>query len=194
MNVGCETGNSRNKCPICRTKICPEVLPSAKFTIHMNDLVSELKDNRMKLRYYIDLEQDLNSQIDDLNESEAISYRQLKVYKKKLNFERLVSKNRKSIIHKLFRHIKTTYEVVDDYTFLEASDGDLGGDLSTVLNIDPSESAYESDDSSLWVNHEHYLLSPDDLDLISDICGNDSPDTDTYYYGLSDMDLTPDEF
>ena len=42
LNTGTEEGSSRNKCPMCRTECCQEVLPSINITIHMNDMEDEI--------------------------------------------------------------------------------------------------------------------------------------------------------
>jgi len=206
-NVGCEEGTSRNNCPICRAKICPEVLPSATFTIHRDDVVDELENARIKLDYYADWGEERKLQIAQFEERERILRNKLKTSKKDLCFEKQISNNRKSIIHKLFSHIKHMYDIVDDHTFLESDHGVEQADLSILLNIAPCEGVDASDDSLRWIHNENwtgidYMISPGDINLISNFVNDDTdatePDefeySDSYSDSYSDMDLTPDEF
>lgn len=49
INTGTQEGTSRNLCPLCREPLCQEVLPSAKYTIRIEDLEGEVKKLRKKL-------------------------------------------------------------------------------------------------------------------------------------------------
>lgn len=42
LNIGSAEGTSRDKCPMCREKICQEVLPSTTHQIRLDDLSQEV--------------------------------------------------------------------------------------------------------------------------------------------------------
>jgi hypothetical protein len=80
QNVGTVEGTTRNKCPICRSKLCEEVIPSMTHTVRLGDLEAEKDDLslrvddlemenktlRGKLRKEIDCTRDLQDAINEM--------------------------------------------------------------------------------------------------------------------------------
>ena len=80
QNVGTVEGTTRNKCPICRSKLCEEVRPSMTHSVRLEDLEAEKDDLslrvddlemenktlRGKLRKEIDSTRDLQDVINEM--------------------------------------------------------------------------------------------------------------------------------
>ena len=78
--MGTVEGTTRNKCPICRSKLCEEVIPSMTHSVRLGDLEAEKDDLslrvddlemenktlRGKLRKEIDCTRDLQDAINEM--------------------------------------------------------------------------------------------------------------------------------